>query len=213
MPRPRFAWIAGRCSRPGHSNRAEILSVGTATPDVTRPERWESRLWADGGFRCRRIAIRTHRRRLQHPAAEGTSPPGYAEPRRRPPRSPLPRSPLGRIRWPLRLQQSHSSHHDRQRVSSGTTDNPLLRPVHLAGIASALWLGSRRLHQRGGQSGHVLTSALWAIPAGIIGGWIYHVITDPELYFLPPEPVECIRHLQAPFIPVAPAMERGYRVD
>lgn len=26
---------------------------------------------------------------------------------------------------------------------------------------------------------------LWAIPAGLIGGRIYHVITDPELYILP----------------------------
>lgn len=55
----------------------------------------------------------------------------------------------------------------------------------LAGIALALWLGSRRWQQRGGQPGQVLDICLWAIPAGIIGGRIYHVITDPELYFLP----------------------------
>ncbi|WP_024366840.1 prolipoprotein diacylglyceryl transferase [Arthrobacter sp. TB 26] len=55
----------------------------------------------------------------------------------------------------------------------------------LAGIALALWLGSRRWQQRGGGPGQVVDVCLWAIPAGIVGGRIYHVITDPELYFLP----------------------------
>ncbi|NHW48590.1 prolipoprotein diacylglyceryl transferase [Paenarthrobacter sp. MSM-2-10-13] len=55
----------------------------------------------------------------------------------------------------------------------------------LAGIILAIWLTSRRWQQRGGQPGQVLDICLWAVPAGIIGGRIYHVITDPELYFLP----------------------------
>jgi prolipoprotein diacylglyceryl transferase len=55
----------------------------------------------------------------------------------------------------------------------------------LAGIAVALWLTDRRWVHRGGKAGHVLDISLWAIPFGIIGGRIYHVITDPELYFLP----------------------------
>lgn len=55
----------------------------------------------------------------------------------------------------------------------------------MAGIGVALWLGSRRWQARGGQPGQVLDICIWAIPAGIIGGRIYHVITDPELYFLP----------------------------
>ncbi len=55
----------------------------------------------------------------------------------------------------------------------------------LAGIAVAIWLTSRRWTARGGQDGQVLDICLWAVPAGIIGGRIYHVITDPELYFLP----------------------------
>ncbi|MGO4859560.1 prolipoprotein diacylglyceryl transferase [Arthrobacter sp. 2MCAF14] len=55
----------------------------------------------------------------------------------------------------------------------------------LAGIALAIWLTSRRWTARGGEAGQVLDICLWAVPAGIIGGRIYHVITDPELYFLP----------------------------
>jgi len=31
----------------------------------------------------------------------------------------------------------------------------------------------------------VLDIAGWAVPFGIIGGRLYHVVTDPELYFLP----------------------------
>ncbi len=30
----------------------------------------------------------------------------------------------------------------------------------------------------------ILDIAIWAVPFGIVGGRIYHVITDPELYFL-----------------------------
>lgn len=55
----------------------------------------------------------------------------------------------------------------------------------MAGIAVAVWLGSRRWAARGGHPGQVLDICLWAIPAGIVGGRIYHVITDPELYFVP----------------------------
>ncbi len=55
----------------------------------------------------------------------------------------------------------------------------------LSGIALAVWLTSRRWTARGGQAGQVLDICLWAVPAGIIGGRLYHVITDPELYFLP----------------------------
>ncbi|MDQ0211529.1 prolipoprotein diacylglyceryl transferase [Arthrobacter bambusae] len=55
----------------------------------------------------------------------------------------------------------------------------------LAGIVLAVWLTSRRWTARGGAPGQVLDICLWAVPAGIIGGRLYHVITDPELYFLP----------------------------
>ncbi|PYI69808.1 prolipoprotein diacylglyceryl transferase [Arthrobacter livingstonensis] len=55
----------------------------------------------------------------------------------------------------------------------------------IAGIGVAIWLGSRRWIARGGRPGQVADICLWAIPGGILGGRLYHVITDPELYFLP----------------------------
>lgn len=55
----------------------------------------------------------------------------------------------------------------------------------IAGIAVAVWIGSRRWQDRGGLPGQVTDISLWAVPFGIVGGRIYHVITDPELYFLP----------------------------
>jgi prolipoprotein diacylglyceryl transferase len=53
----------------------------------------------------------------------------------------------------------------------------------IAGIAVAVWLGERRWRARGGEP-HVITDiAIWAVPFGLIGGRLYHVITDYELYF------------------------------
>ena len=54
----------------------------------------------------------------------------------------------------------------------------------IAGIVVALWLGSRRWAARGGRGEEVLDVAGWAVVLGIIGGRVYHVLTDPELYFL-----------------------------
>lgn len=53
----------------------------------------------------------------------------------------------------------------------------------LAGIAAALWLTRRRWIKLGGNADDVLDITLWAVPFGIVGGRLYHVITDPELYF------------------------------
>lgn len=55
----------------------------------------------------------------------------------------------------------------------------------LAGIAVALWLTKRRWVARGGDPAAIETIAWWAVPFGILGGRLYHLITDPELYFLP----------------------------
>ncbi|GAA3615798.1 prolipoprotein diacylglyceryl transferase [Marihabitans asiaticum] len=55
----------------------------------------------------------------------------------------------------------------------------------LAGIMAAVWITQRRLSARGGQDGVVVDIALWAVPAGIIGARIYHVITTPDPYFGP----------------------------
>ncbi|MEV5765853.1 prolipoprotein diacylglyceryl transferase [Micromonospora sp. NPDC052213] len=53
----------------------------------------------------------------------------------------------------------------------------------ILGIVVACWVTERRLRQRGVAPGAVLDIAVWAVPAGIIGARIYHVITSPEKYF------------------------------
>lgn len=53
----------------------------------------------------------------------------------------------------------------------------------LAGIVIAALLTQRRWAARGGRAEQVLDVAMWAVPFGIAGGRLYHVITDPELYF------------------------------
>lgn len=53
----------------------------------------------------------------------------------------------------------------------------------IIGIVLACWVTERRLRQRGVAPGAVLDIAVWAVPAGIIGARIYHVITSPEKYF------------------------------
>ncbi|WP_396124680.1 MULTISPECIES: prolipoprotein diacylglyceryl transferase [unclassified Corynebacterium] len=53
----------------------------------------------------------------------------------------------------------------------------------IVGIIVAIWIGRRRYHERGGDPELVLDAAIIAIPAGIIGGRLYHVITDNHKYF------------------------------
>jgi prolipoprotein diacylglyceryl transferase len=55
----------------------------------------------------------------------------------------------------------------------------------IAGIIVAIVVGSRRYVARGGSAGVIGDIALWAVPFGIIGGRLYHVITDWQLYFSP----------------------------
>lgn len=53
----------------------------------------------------------------------------------------------------------------------------------MAGIVVAMWIGVRRYEARGGDPDTVWDAAIVAIPAGIIGGRLYHVITDHQKYF------------------------------
>ncbi len=53
----------------------------------------------------------------------------------------------------------------------------------LAGVLVAIWLGNRRWEARGGQPGTMSDLAVWAVPFGLVGARLYHVVTDPELYF------------------------------
>ena len=53
----------------------------------------------------------------------------------------------------------------------------------ILGIVAAIWIGERRWVARGGRSGEVSDLAVWAVPFGLIGGRLYHVATDYQLYF------------------------------
>jgi len=49
-------------------------------------------------------------------------------------------------------------------------------------VVAVVWTG-RRWEARGGRREDVVDIAIWAVPFGLVGGRLYHVITDPELYF------------------------------
>ncbi len=58
----------------------------------------------------------------------------------------------------------------------------------IAGIGIAIWLGDKRLRNYGDSAGIDLTGvvsevAVVAVPAGIVGGRLYHVVTSPDAYF------------------------------
>ncbi len=54
----------------------------------------------------------------------------------------------------------------------------------IAGVALAIWLSNRRFLTSFPQgAGVVADVAVFAIPAGVIGGRLYHVVTSPENYF------------------------------
>ena len=53
----------------------------------------------------------------------------------------------------------------------------------ITGITVAIWLGRKRYASYGGNPDDVSEAAVWAVPFGIIGGRIYHVITSPQKYF------------------------------
>ncbi|MDT0417926.1 prolipoprotein diacylglyceryl transferase [Streptomyces sp. DSM 41982] len=53
----------------------------------------------------------------------------------------------------------------------------------IIGVFVAVLIGNRRWIARGGRAGTVADIAVWAVPFGLVGGRLYHVITDYELYF------------------------------
>lgn len=53
----------------------------------------------------------------------------------------------------------------------------------IVGALVAIWIGEKRWVGRGGRQGLIGDVSMWAIPFGIVGARIYHVATDPELYF------------------------------
>ena len=53
----------------------------------------------------------------------------------------------------------------------------------MLGIVAAVLIGGRRYVSMGGKTGVVGDVAIFAVPAGVIGGRLYHVITSPQDYF------------------------------
>ncbi|MFF3372290.1 prolipoprotein diacylglyceryl transferase [Streptomyces sp. NPDC002680] len=53
----------------------------------------------------------------------------------------------------------------------------------ILGIAAAIWLGGRRWAARGGERTVVTDISLWAVPFGVVGARVYHVITSSGPYF------------------------------
>jgi prolipoprotein diacylglyceryl transferase len=53
----------------------------------------------------------------------------------------------------------------------------------IAGVIVAIVLADYRWRARGGSTATVNQIATWAVPFGLVGGRLYHLITDPELYF------------------------------
>jgi prolipoprotein diacylglyceryl transferase len=63
----------------------------------------------------------------------------------------------------------------------------------ILGIVAAIWIGEKRWVARGGRPGEVMDVSVWAVPFGVVGGRIYHVITDNDLYFGPGgHPIEAL---------------------
>jgi prolipoprotein diacylglyceryl transferase len=57
----------------------------------------------------------------------------------------------------------------------------------IVGIIVAIVISERRWVARGGTYGDIQDLALWAVPFGLVGGRLYHVITDNDLYFNNPD--------------------------
>ncbi len=51
------------------------------------------------------------------------------------------------------------------------------------GIIVAVVLGNKRYEARGGRPGVITDIAIWAVPFGIVGGRLYHVLSDWQMYF------------------------------
>ncbi len=53
----------------------------------------------------------------------------------------------------------------------------------LAGVIVAVLWSERRWAAMGGEKGTIMDMAVWAVVLGLIGGRLYHVISDAQLYF------------------------------
>ena len=55
----------------------------------------------------------------------------------------------------------------------------------ITGVVAAIWLTDKRYRQAGGSAQAINDLAIWAVPGGIVGARLYHVITSPEYFFGP----------------------------
>jgi len=53
----------------------------------------------------------------------------------------------------------------------------------ILGVVVAAMVADRRLVARGGRKGAAADVATWAVPFGLVGARIYHLVTNPELYW------------------------------
>jgi len=75
-------------------------------------------------------------------------------------------------------------------IPSPGSNQIILGPLHLRayglaialGVFAAIEIARRRWAARGGNPEDISAIAIWAVPAGLIGARIYHVVTDNELY-------------------------------
>ena len=66
----------------------------------------------------------------------------------------------------------------RNGLSLGPLDLRAYGVMIALGVLAAVWLSRRRWEARGGDPDQISRIALWAVPAGLIGARLYHVITD-----------------------------------
>lgn len=61
-------------------------------------------------------------------------------------------------------------------------------------MVAAYWVTQWRYRARGGSQGVVLDITFWAVPFGIVGARLYHVLTDYQLYFgLGRDPLDALK--------------------
>ncbi|PRY17974.1 prolipoprotein diacylglyceryl transferase [Kineococcus rhizosphaerae] len=53
----------------------------------------------------------------------------------------------------------------------------------VAGIVLGVLVAERRWRAKGGRQDFILDVAVWAVPLGVVGARLYHVITSPQAYF------------------------------
>jgi phosphatidylglycerol---prolipoprotein diacylglyceryl transferase len=64
----------------------------------------------------------------------------------------------------------------------------------IIGIVVAVFVGERRWVARGGTPNVVVDVAVWAVPFGLVGGRLYHVITDYQRYFVAgKDPIDALK--------------------